>query len=56
MSMLVFQDSRKVASIPVKLFMIKNSKGDVAEIFSHPLLDLIYKPNPFQTKSEFLKE
>lgn len=47
--------AEKVASIPVKLFMIKNSQGDVAEIFSHPLLDLIYKPNPFQTKSEFIE-
>jgi len=47
--------AEKVASIPVKLFMIKNSKGDVEEIFSHPLLDLIYRPNPFQTKSEFFE-
>lgn len=47
--------AEKVASIPVKLFMLKNSQGDVVEIFSHPLLDLIYRPNPFQTKSEFFE-
>jgi HK97 family phage portal protein len=47
--------AEKVASIPVKLFSVRNSKGDVVEIFNHPLLDLIYRPNPFQTKSEFFE-
>jgi len=35
------------------LFKITNTKGDVDEIIINPLIDLIYKPNPFQTKAEF---
>jgi HK97 family phage portal protein len=45
--------AQKVASIDYKLYRIINSAGDTKEIFSHPALDLLYKPNPFQTKTEF---
>lgn len=45
--------SQNVASVPVSLFSIRNSDGDMQEIKAHEVLDLIYKPNPFQTKSEF---
>jgi HK97 family phage portal protein len=47
--------ANKVASIPFEMYRIINSKGDVKEITSHPALDLLYKVNPFQTKSEFLE-
>ncbi|MFA5168749.1 MAG: phage portal protein [Candidatus Omnitrophota bacterium] len=47
--------AEKVASIPLGLEKVLNSKGDVREIDVHPLLDLLYKPNAFQTKSEFWK-
>jgi len=47
--------AQKTASIPWNFFKILNSNGDTKEIFSHPALDLIYKPNPFQTKTEFIE-
>ena len=45
----------KVASVDVKMYRIVNSAGDVKEIKAHPALDLIYKVNPFQTKTEFME-
>jgi len=45
----------KTASIELQMFKVLNSKGDQKEIYSHPLLDLLYKPNPFQTKAEFFE-
>jgi len=45
--------AEKLAGVPLKLNRIINSKGEMKEIQAHPLLDLLYKPNPFQTKSEF---
>jgi HK97 family phage portal protein len=47
--------AEKVASVELKMYRIQNSKGDMEEIKVHPALDLLYKYNPFQTKSEFLK-
>ena len=47
--------AEKVASTDIDLFTIKNTRGDVKEIQNSPVLDLLYKPNPFQTKSDFLK-
>lgn len=43
----------KVASIDLEMFKILNSTGDLKNVDSHPALDLLYKVNPFQTKSEF---
>lgn len=45
----------KTASIPFELYRILNSKGDVQEITTHPILDLLYSVNPFQTKTEFIE-
>lgn len=47
--------AQKVASNRFKMLQIINSKGETKEIYSHPVLDLLYKPNPFQTKEEFLE-
>jgi HK97 family phage portal protein len=47
--------ARKVATTEFYLKKILNSAGDVKDIISHPALDLIYRPNPFQTKTEFLE-
>lgn len=47
--------AQKVASVPFEMYRIINSKGDVKQIMAHPALDLLYKVNPFQTKSEFLE-
>lgn len=47
--------AEKVASTELKLYRILNSKGDTKEIQTHPALDLLYKVNPFQTKTEFLE-
>lgn len=47
--------AQKVAVTQFQLFKILNSTGDTKEITTHPALDLIYKPNPFQTKTEFLE-
>jgi HK97 family phage portal protein len=45
----------KISGIDLKLFEITNSKGEVKEYPSHEILDLLYRPNPFQTRSEFWK-
>lgn len=45
----------KISGIDLKLFEILNSKGELKEHPSHEVLDLLYRPNPFQTRSEFWK-
>jgi len=47
--------AEKVGSIDFSLYRIINSSGDVEEIKNHPILDLLYRVNPFYTKSEFLE-
>lgn len=47
----VIQDA--VSSIDFELYQITSAKGDHKEIEVSPILDLMYKPNPLQTKSEF---
>jgi HK97 family phage portal protein len=47
--------AQKVAATDLKLFEITNSKGDLKEHPSHEILDLLYRVNPFQTRSEFWK-
>jgi len=47
--------AEKVGSTEFTLNKIINSQGDTKEVFLHPALDLLYKVNPFQTKSEFLE-
>jgi HK97 family phage portal protein len=47
--------AQKVSAIDLKLFEIINSKGELKEHPSHEVLDLLYKVNPFQTRSEFWK-
>lgn len=47
--------AQKTASIDWELFRIKNKVGDTQEIFVHEALDLLYKPNEFQTKGEFFE-
>lgn len=43
------------ASADIDLFMIKNIKGETEKIESHPVLDILYRPNPINTKSEFME-
>ena len=45
--------AEKVASTELELYRILNSRGDTKEVEVSPILDLLYKPNPFQTKTEF---
>lgn len=47
--------AEKVGAQDIRLFKVINSRGDTVEIFDHPALDLLYRVNPFQTKSEFLE-
>lgn len=47
--------AEKVGSQDIRLFKVINSRGDTVELFDHPALDLLYRVNPFQTKSEFLE-
>jgi HK97 family phage portal protein len=47
--------AQKVASIDLRFYEIKDSKGTVKELPVHPVLDLLYRPNPYQTRSEFWK-
>ena len=43
------------ASADIDLYMIKNIKGETEKIESHPVLDILYRPNPINTKSEFME-
>ncbi len=47
--------AEKVSASELNLFQLLNSRGDTKEVINHTALDLIFKPNPFQTKAEFLK-
>lgn len=47
--------AEKVGAQDIQLFKVVNSRGDTIELFDHPALDLLYRVNPFQTKSEFLE-
>ncbi|MDD5068078.1 MAG: phage portal protein [Candidatus Pacebacteria bacterium] len=46
--------AEKVGSIDINLSQVMNSKGEIKQIPSHPALDLLYRPNKIQTKSEFM--
>ena len=48
--------AQKTASVDWELFKIRNRVGDTVQIFVHEALDLLYRPNPFQTKSEFFEK
>jgi phage portal protein BeeE len=45
----------KVASIDLTLNEITNSKGEIKNHPAHEILDLLYRVNPFQTRTEFWK-
>lgn len=47
--------AEKVASTDMRLFQILNSQGDTKEVVNNPLLDLLFRPNPFQTRTELIK-
>ena len=47
--------AEKVGASDIQLFEILNSKGETRQVFNHEILDLLYRVNPFQTKSEFLE-
>ena len=47
--------AKRVAGVPVKLYQIKNAKGEVEEVDDHELLDLLFTPNRFQTYREFIE-
>jgi HK97 family phage portal protein len=47
--------ARAVAGVPLNLMRIKNSKGDVDEVLSHPIIELLAAPNAFQTQREFIE-
>ena len=47
--------AEKVASIDFKLNKIINSDGDVEEVKSHEILDLLYRWNPYFTKEEAIE-
>jgi HK97 family phage portal protein len=42
------------ASVDFNLFRVLNSQGEAQKIEVHEVLDLLYKPNKFQTKTEFM--
>jgi HK97 family phage portal protein len=48
--------AQKTASIDWELFRLKNQIGDKQQVFIHDALNLLYRPNPFQTKGEFFEK
>ena len=49
----ISKTAEKVASVELECFKVLNSRGDTKEVEVSPVLDLLYKPNEFQTKTEF---
>lgn len=47
--------AKYTSTIDLTLHEIINSKGETRELQIHPALDLLYKFNPVQTRSEFLR-
>jgi len=47
--------AKYTATVDLTLHEIINTKGDSREVLVHPALDLLYKFNPWQTRSEFLR-
>lgn len=47
--------SESISNMDYSLHRVKNTSGDVATVEMHPVLDLLAKPNPFQTFSQFIK-
>lgn len=45
----------QVSSMDIRLYRIVNSKGDVEEVLDHPLIDLVDKWNPFQTRTQGMR-
>lgn len=43
----------KAASVPFHLYRVKGSKGEQEEVTSHQIIDLLYRPNTYQTRVEF---
>lgn len=48
--------AQKVASVDYELLRVVNGNGDAKEVKTHPLLDLLYSPNPSQTKKQFVDQ
>ena len=46
--------AESVAQIKIQLFRLQ-SDGQVKEVKKHPILELINRPNPYMTKSEFIE-
>lgn len=46
--------AEKCSSVEFNLFKIIDLQGNTDEILEHPILDLLYRPNPFYTKEEFI--
>lgn len=47
--------AKRAAGVPLELYRIKSTKGEVEELFDHPLIDLLSKPNPLQTQRQFFE-
>lgn len=45
--------AEKIASIDLELYRVLNSRGDIKEVEASPILDLLYRCNQFQTRTEF---
>lgn len=58
-SLLVFTCTDKIAtsfaSADFNLYKVLNTKGETEKLEVHPVLDLLYKPNDLQVKSEFMR-
>lgn len=52
----VSQIAQNVASLDWNLFKIVNKEGERKELYIHPLIDLIYRPNPYDTKISFFEK
>lgn len=48
--------AQKVSSVDYELLRVINANGDTQEVKSSPLLDLLYSPNPSQTKKAFIDQ
>lgn len=47
--------AKHATGVELDLYKIKNTKGETEEVLDHPIIDLMSKPNPFQTRRELME-
>lgn len=52
----VWEIAKAVSAVDYKLMKVINRAGDTQELYEHPLLDILAKPNPYQTGTGLIQQ